>query len=60
MTFDESKNLLFVGDSAGQVNAWRVRVANENVQVVDHFMVTNKEMDGDQINEIIVHPECKT
>ena len=60
LTFDETKNLLFVGDSQGQVNAWRVRVANNTVQVVDHFMVTNKEMDGDQINEIIVHPECKT
>lgn len=50
LAFDDSKNLLFVGDSQGQINVWRVRVANGVVQVADHFMIKQKEIEGDQIN----------
>lgn len=60
MAFDETKDLLLVGDSQGQINAWRIVVKTNSVEIVDHFLITNKEMDGDQINNIIVHPERKT
>ena len=60
MASDETKDLLLVGDSQGQINAWRIVVKTNSVEIVDHFLITNKEMDGDQINNIIVHPERKT
>ena len=60
LVFDETKNLLFVGDSQGQINAWRIVVKTTSVEVVDHFLITNKEMEGDQINNMIIHPERRT
>ena len=29
------------------------------MQIVDHFLIKHKEIEGDQINEIIMHPESK-
>lgn len=57
MTFD-GKESLFVGDSSGKINVWRITTNGGNVNVSDHFLIQHKEIDGDQINEIIVHPEA--
>lgn len=58
MVFDNTGRL-FVGDSYGQINVWRIVVNYGQVQVVDHFLIKHKEIEGDQINEIIMHPESK-
>ena len=56
ITFDK-RDTLYVGDSQGQVHFYRVTVSINRVQVVDHGLIKHKELEGDQINEIIVHPE---
>ena len=52
---------LFVGDSAGRVSVWDVvvdaRLQGLDVRMENHFKVTHKELEGDQINQVILHPE---
>jgi hypothetical protein len=38
---------------------WRVVVKFQQVSVVDHFLIKHKELEGDQINQLVVHPESK-
>ena len=59
LAFD-SDGRLFVGDSFGQINTWRIDVQNGgNVTAVEHFLIKHKEIEGDQINNIIIHSEKK-
>ena len=55
MCFD-GKETLFVGDSQGTINVWRVAPSGPHINVVDHFCIRHKEIEGDQINEIICSP----
>lgn len=55
----DNEGRLFVGDSYGQINVWRIDITFQQVTVVDHFLIKHKEIEGDQINEIIMHPESK-
>ena len=60
LTFDENEGLLFVGDSMGHINVWRIHLnATSEAKVIDHFLIKHKEIEGDQINEIKIHPELK-
>ena len=56
MTFD-GRETLYVGDSTGRISIWRVMISGFSVTVANHYVITHKEIEGDQINEIIVHPE---
>jgi hypothetical protein len=63
MVFD-NEGRLFVGDSHGHINVWRVLLIEKGggeieVKMLDHGLIKHKEIEGDQINEIIVHPESK-
>jgi len=63
LVFDNDGRL-FVGDSHGQINVWRVYVdptqsTKNMVKIADHFLIKHKEIEGDQINELIMHPESK-
>ena len=58
LAFD-NKDTLFVGDSHGQINVWRISIQFQRVTVVDHYLIKHKEIEGDQINSIIVHPEIQ-
>ena len=57
MVFD-NEGRLFVGDSHGQINVWRISIGR-TVDAVDHFLIKHKEIEGDQINRLIMHPESK-
>lgn len=46
MVFDNDGRL-FVGDSYGQINVWRIAVHFQQVTVVDHFLIKHKEIEGD-------------
>ena len=46
LTFDH-KDRLFVGDSSGQINVWRVNIQYGTISVVDHFLIKHKEIEGD-------------
>jgi WD40 repeat protein len=56
LTFSDSGRL-FVGDSRGQINVWDVALRHGNLIAENHFRIVHKELDGDQINAITVHPE---
>jgi WD40 repeat protein len=58
IAFDEDGRL-FIGDSFGQINTWRVEIIYHQVTAVEHFLIKHKEIDGDQINNIIIHTEKK-
>ena len=58
MTFD-NEGKLFVGDSYGQINVWRVVIDLDDVYIKDHFLIKHKEIEGDEINELIIHPMSK-
>ena len=47
---------LFVGDSRGRISVWDVSLRNRNIVAENHFKITHKELDGDQINSIIIVP----
>lgn len=57
MAFD-GDGRLFVGDSFGQINTWRIDI-QQGVVAVEHFLIKHKEIEGDQINKIIIHSEKK-
>ena len=48
---------LFVGDSRGTVSVWDVELRHGQLVVENHFKITHTELEGDQINQILVHPE---
>jgi len=43
---------LFVGDSKGSISVWDVELRQGTLVVENHFKITHKELDGDQINQI--------
>ena len=48
---------LFVGDSKGTISVWDVALRHGKLVAENHFRITHKELEGDQINNIQVHPE---
>ena len=46
MVFDR-EGRLFVGDSQGHINVWRVSVKFQTISVDDHFQIKHKEIEGD-------------
>jgi len=60
LSFDENGRL-FVGDSFGQINVWQVTISFDRVIVPEdhHFLIKHKEIEGDQINEIIIPEDSK-
>lgn len=41
---------LFVGDSRGRISVWDVALRHQRIVAENHFKITHKELDGDQIN----------
>ena len=56
VTFSDTGRL-FVGDNRGTISAWDVSLRHGNLIVENHFKIMNKELEGDEINSIRVHPE---
>ena len=56
MAFNENGRL-FVGDSRGHISVWDVTVRQGNIYADNYFKIRQKELEGDEINLIIVHPE---
>lgn len=50
-------NRLFVGDSLGGISVWDIAIRYGNIVAENNFKVTHKELEGDQINNLIVHPD---
>jgi len=48
---------LFAGDSRGRISVWDVSLRHNKIVVENHFKIQHKELDGDQINSIIVVPD---
>jgi len=48
---------LFVGDSRGYISVWDVNIRQGNLYVDNFFQIRQKELEGDEINQLIVHPE---
>lgn len=48
---------LFVGDSRGHISVWDVSVRSGSVYADNYFQIRQKELEGDEINQLIVHPE---
>jgi len=47
-----------VGDSVGKISCWDVGMRRGQLIVSNHFKILSKELEGDQINQIMVHPEA--
>lgn len=47
---------IFIGDNIGHITVIRISINYGNVDIVDHFEIKHKEMEGDEINQIIPHP----
>ena len=48
---------LFAGDSRGRISVWDISLRQGSIYAENHFKITHKELDGDQINQIIVVPD---
>ena len=48
---------MFIGDSTGTISVWDVSLRYGNLVAENHFKIMSKELEGDEINEIRVHPE---
>jgi len=48
---------LFAGDSRGRISVWDVSLRHQRIVAENHFKITHKELDGDQINSIIIVPD---
>jgi WD40 repeat protein len=48
---------LFVGDSRGIISVWDVNIRQGNLYTDNFFQIRQKELEGDEINQLIVHPE---
>ena len=57
ITFADSGRM-FVGDSKGTISVWDISQRHGNLYSDNHFKITSKEIDGDEINEIRIHPEA--
>ena len=56
MTFNENGRL-FVGDSRGHISVWDLSIRQGNIYADNYFKIRQKELEGDEINLILVHPE---
>ena len=56
ITFSDAGRL-FVGDSRGRISVWDIGLRHGDIVAENHFKITHKELDGDQINTIIVVPD---
>ena len=56
MTFN-ANGRLFVGDSRGHISVWDINVRQGNIYADNYFPIRQKELEGDEINQLIVHPE---
>ena len=56
ITFSDSGRL-FVGDSKGTISVWDIALRYGDLVADNHFKILSKELEGDEINEIRVHPE---
>ena len=56
LTFSEAGRM-FVGDSKGSISVWDVSLRYGSLVAENHFKIFSKELEGDEINEISVHPE---
>jgi hypothetical protein len=56
ITFSDSGRM-FVGDSVGTINVWDVALRQDHLRAENHFKIVHKELEGDEINNIEVHPE---
>ena len=56
MTFNKDGRL-FVGDSHGQISVWDISIRNGDLYADNYFKIRQKELEGDEINQIVVHPE---
>lgn len=56
LVFDRNDQL-FIGDSNGHIVVFRIQVKNGDVLLFDPYTIKHKEIEGDQINQLIVHPE---
>jgi len=52
-----SNGRLFVGDSRGHISVWDITLKNSQLQADNFFQIRQKELEGDEINQLIVHPE---
>jgi jouberin len=52
-----SNGRLFVGDSRGHISVWDITLKNSQLQADNFFQIRQKELEGDAINQLIVHPE---
>ena len=43
----------------GQINVWRIVVQGTEAHATDGMLLKQKEIEGDQINAIMVHPEIQ-
>jgi jouberin len=50
---------VFVGDSQGCISCWDIVMRYGQLEQDNYFKIKHKEIDGDEINEIILHPEFK-
>jgi len=50
---------LFVGDSDGVIHSWTIVFSKEKLYPNDHFKIEHKELEGDQINALIMHPHLQ-
>jgi len=48
---------LFVGDSRGHISVWDINVRQGNIYADNFFPIRQKELEGDEINQLIIHPE---
>ena len=56
LTFN-SNGRLFVGDSRGHISVWDVTLRHGKIYADNYFKIRQKELEGDEINLIVVHPE---
>ena len=56
ITFNQAGRL-FAGDSRGQISVWDVSLRYGSLIAENHFKIISRELDGDEINSIRVHPE---
>lgn len=47
---------LFVGDSRGHISAWDITIRHGSIYASNYFKIRQKELEGDEINQIICHP----
>lgn len=51
-----SEGRVFVGDSRGHISAWDIVIRHGKIHATNYFKIRQKELEGDEINQIICHP----